>query len=188
MIKGKVIGLRAVEKEDLPHFREWRNLEEFRRNFREIRELNLADQEKWFDSLQSTRNINFMFTIVDLKTQEPIGAAGLLYINWAIRSADFSFYIGKDQLYIDQTYAFDAAQTLLRYGFHELNLNKVWMELYEYDNQKLEFFDKKFGFVKEGTLRQNSFSRGKYWDSHIISILANEFNPQLEKLITEKDA
>ena len=52
MIKGKKVGLRAVEKEDLPFLRDWRNIVEFRKNFREVRELSLTDQEAWFDSLQ----------------------------------------------------------------------------------------------------------------------------------------
>ena len=33
MIKGKFIGLRAVEKEDLKYLRDWRNLTEFRKTF-----------------------------------------------------------------------------------------------------------------------------------------------------------
>ena len=53
MIKGKFIGLRAVEKEDLQLLRDWRNISSFRRNFREVRELSMYDQEKWFESLQS---------------------------------------------------------------------------------------------------------------------------------------
>ena len=95
MIKGKFIGLRAVEKEDLKYLRDWRNLTEFRKNFREFRELSMSDQELWFESLQNSRQTNFMFTIVDLKNSKPIGAAGLLYVNWINRSADFSFILGK---------------------------------------------------------------------------------------------
>ena len=34
MIKGKKVGLRAVEKQDLPILRDWRNIVEFRKNFR----------------------------------------------------------------------------------------------------------------------------------------------------------
>ena len=65
------------------------------------------------DGLQKSKQINFMFTIVDLQSQKPIGAAGLLYINWIIRSADFSFYIGDKQKYIGADgVAKEAAQLL----------------------------------------------------------------------------
>ena len=65
MIKGHSIGLRAVEKEDLVYLRDWRNIPSFRKNFREVRELSLVDQDVWFDSLQKTKHINYMFVIID---------------------------------------------------------------------------------------------------------------------------
>ncbi len=172
MIKGELVGLRAVEKEDLSFLRDWRNNTEFRRNFREARELSLSDQESWFDSLQKTKHVNYMFTIVRLSDNKPIGAAGLLYINWIIRSADFSFYIGEDEAYIDDYgYAKEAAKLLIDYGFNNLNIHKIWMELYEFDTKKLDFFQNTFGFQIDGKLRDNCFEDGKYWNSYIISLL-----------------
>jgi len=174
MIKGKKVGLRAVEKEDLLYLRNWRNIPEFRKHFREVRELSLTDQEAWFDSLQKTKHINYMFTIVDLDSKKPIGAAGLLYINWIIRSADFSFYIGDENKYIgDDGVANEAAQLLIDYGFKNLNLHKIWMELYEFDTQKIEFFKNKFDFKQDGLLRDNCFEDGKYHNSFILSLINN---------------
>lgn len=173
MLKGKYTGLRAVEKEDLVYLRDWRNISHFRKNFREHKELNLLNQENWFNRTCSSPN-DFMFVIVDLENNLPIGAAGLLYTNWVIRSADFSFYIGHNELYIDDKYAIDAASTLIKYGFEDLNLNKIWMELYEYDSKKLDFFKTYFNFKVDGMLRQNAFSEGRYWDSFIISLLKAE--------------
>ena len=175
MIKGNLVGLRAVEKDDLPLLRDWRNVTDFRKHFREVRELSLADQEKWYDHLQSTKNINFMFIIVDLNTNQPIGAAGLLYINWIIRSADFSFYIGHNEIYMDNDErTLEAAQLLIDYGFNNLNLHKIWMEIYEFDSKKIDIFTNKFQFKKDGILRDNCFEGGKYWDSFIISLLNNQ--------------
>jgi RimJ/RimL family protein N-acetyltransferase len=175
MIKGKNVGLRAVEKEDLSFLRDWRNITNFRKHFREVRELSLTDQEAWFEHLQQTKHINYMFTIVDLNTNNPLGAAGLLYVNWVIRSGDVSFYIGDQEKYLgNDDVALEAAKLLIDYGFKNLNLNKLWMELYEFDNQKIEFFTKNYGFKKDGLLRDNCFEDGKYWNSHIISLLKSE--------------
>ena len=172
MIKGKLVGLRAVEREDLEMFKNWRNIESFRKNFREVRELNQSSQESWFEKSCVNNPNDFMFTIVDIKNGEPIGAGGLLYINWVIRSADFSFYIGKDELYIDSKgYAEEAARLLISYGFGDLNLHKVWMELYEFDIKKIEFFTEKFSFEKDGFLRDNCFYNGKYYNSYVLSLL-----------------
>jgi RimJ/RimL family protein N-acetyltransferase len=175
MIKGENIGLRAVEENDLELLRDWRNLPHFRKNFREVRELNLSNQKKWFEKLNNTSS-DFMFTIVKLDNNEPVGACGLLYINWIIRSADFSFYIGHQEEYLDDKgYGGEAARLLIDYGFNILNLNKIWMELYEFDDKKLNFFIGEMGFVKEGKLRQNCFYQGKFYDSYIISLLAEEY-------------
>jgi RimJ/RimL family protein N-acetyltransferase len=174
MLVGNYTCLRAVESTDLELLKEWRNFPEFRINFREHRELSLENQKKWFDRLTTSPN-DYMFVILDKETLEPIGACGLLYTNWIIRSSDFSFYIGKNKLYIDEKYAKDAAEVLIRYGFNDLNLNKIWMELYEYDSKKLEFFQSEFRFKVDGKLRSNAFAQGEYWDSFIISLLRSEF-------------
>ena len=44
MIKGKLVALRSVEKDDLEYLKNWRNIEVFRKIFREVRELSNDDQ------------------------------------------------------------------------------------------------------------------------------------------------
>lgn len=178
MIKGKIVGLRSLEKEDLPLLRDWRNIQSFRKNFREYRELNMANQEAWFSRLNVSPN-DFMFMIERLEDGMPLGACGLLYTHWIIRSADFSFYIAHDEKYIDDTgYAEEAAGLLIHYGFNNLNLHKIWMELYEFDKKKIDFFTQKFNFKTDGILRDNCFEDGRYWNSMIISLLQSDYSPK----------
>lgn len=176
MIKSKLVGLRAVERSDLSLLRDWRNIPEFRKNFREFRELNMGRQEKWFEKTIVESQNDFMFIIEKLKDKVSIGVCGLVYVDWISRSADFSFYIGHNEEYIDNKgYALEAAKLLLDYGFNNLNLHKTWMELYEFDKKKINFFTKKLNFKKDGELRDNCFEGGKYWNSHIYSLLDSEF-------------
>jgi RimJ/RimL family protein N-acetyltransferase len=178
MIKGKNIGLRAVEKEDLILLQNWRNIAHFRKHFREHKELSLLNQENWFQKVSVNPN-DFMFIIVRLDDNKPLGACGLLYTNWIIRSADYSFYIGDEEAYIDKKgYAEEASHLLISYGFNQLNLNKIWMELYEFDQAKIEFFTNVFHFHKDGILRQNCFEGGIYHDSVVISLLKSEYTPK----------
>ena len=72
MILGKETILRAVEEKDLETLLHWRNIESFRVNFREFRELNLLEQKKWFEKTTSSPN-DFMFSILD-KKENLIGA------------------------------------------------------------------------------------------------------------------
>ncbi|MBM7557455.1 GNAT family N-acetyltransferase [Halanaerobacter jeridensis] len=174
MIKGSKVGLRAIEKNDLPKLMYWRNKPEFRKYFREYREINSTMQNEWFSMINDDDSI-IMFAIIKLDTESLIGCCGLTYIDWVNRNADLSLYIGYDDLYIDkQGYARETCDLLLNYGFNNLDLHKVWTEIYEYDHKKKElYFD--IGFQQDGALRDNNYYDGQWWDSLMLSILETEF-------------
>lgn len=164
MLEGKVVGLRAIEKSDLPQLLEWRNNPKNRQFFREYRELNLENQVQWFNKYVMNDSQTFMFAIVDLVTKELLGACGLCYIDWVNRSADFSIYIGKNNIYIDSKYAMDAAQVMENYGFNELNLHRLWAEIYSIDKKKKVFFEN-LNFTLEGVFKETHWTEGKWIDS-----------------------
>lgn len=172
MLKGNKIILYSIEKTDLPQLKEWRNNPDFRKNFREYREINDEMQNIWFEKFVVNDKNTIMFSIKDNHSRELLGCCGLCYINWVHRHADLSFYIGKDNLYVDNVYAPDAVDVLINYGFNELGLNKIWTEIYEFDTKKINFLQK-YGFKKDGQLRENYFYDGKWWDSYILSFLKN---------------
>ena len=126
--------------------------------------------------ITKTKLTNYMFSIINLKDNKIIGACGLLYINWVIRSVDFSFYIGEKNEYISNSdISMESVKLLIDYGFKNLNLNKIWMELYEFDNLKINFFTKKFDLKKDAVLRDNCFEDGKLHNSFIISLLYRDY-------------
>lgn len=175
MLKGNIISLVAVEKEDLKILRDWRNSTEFRKYFREFRELNMTMEEKWFEEKVVNDPSTIMFSIRRLEDNELIGCCGFVYINWVHRHADLSLYIGWNDAYIDDMgYAEESCRLLFNYGFQELALNKIWTEIYEFDDKKKKLYDK-FGFNQDGLLRQNYFYEGKWWHSRILSILSSEY-------------
>ena len=175
MIKGKKIGLRAVELDDLPLLRDWRNIQLFRKHFREFRELNLPMQKKWYEQIVVDSPNDFMFVIVELESGKPIGTCGLTYINWIIRSGDVSLYIGDQEKYIDDDgLASETLQVLIDYGFNTLNLHKLWTERYEFDERKIKLYEQEFSFQRDGVLRDNCFEDEKYWNSYIFSLIKGE--------------
>lgn len=174
MLKGKITGLRAIEESDLPHLLEWRNKPEFRRYFREYRELSIHQQKQWYEKIAVSDPNTIMFAVVDLVSGELIGAAGLCHINWVNRNADFSLYIGKDHAYIELESAADAAKTMSRYAFEELAIHRLWAEIYDFDLPKQELFAK-LGFQLDGQHRETYWSDGKWHDSLFYSLLDREF-------------
>lgn len=170
MLEGQLVGLRAIEREDLPQLLEWRNNPNYRRYFREFRELNSVNQNNWFDKVVMGDHRTMMFSIIELATDRLLGACGLCYIDWVNRNADFSIYIGADNLYIDDYFAPDAAKTMMEYGFGELGLHRLWAEIYDFDEKKKLFFDK-LGFSCEGRFRHTHWAEGAWHDSLFYSIL-----------------
>jgi RimJ/RimL family protein N-acetyltransferase len=174
MIKGKHVGLRAIEEADLPQLLEWRNRPEFRMYFREHRELSMIQQRDWFQGINRKDSNAKMFSIVRLADGALMGACGLCYLDPYNRSADFSIYLGIDDLYIDDVYAPDVAATLLRYGFEELALHRVWAEIYDIDEKKKKFFEK-LEFHLDGRHRETHWTQGKWCDSLFFGLLDREF-------------
>ena len=175
MLKGKLVGLVRVEKEDLKQLMEWRNNRYFRKHFREYRELNMILQKRWYEKSVINDSSTIMFSIRRLRDNELLGCCGLVYIHPVYRHADLSLYIGWKDSYIDEAgYAEEGCRLLLGYGFNELGLNKAWTEIYEFDHKKKKLYDK-LGFKQDGLLRENYFYDGKWWNSRILSLLAREF-------------
>lgn len=170
MLKGQLVGLRAIEKTDLAQLLTWRNKPEFRRYFREYRELGMDQQHQWYEQKVLNDTTVRMFAIVSLTTQELLGACGLCYIDWINRSADFSIYIGADDRYIDHEYAPDAARVLIRYGFEELNLHRLWSEIYDFDAPKVKFFES-LGFHLDGRHQQTHWTGGAWCDSLFFGLI-----------------
>ena len=175
MFKGQKIYLDAVNKEDLPSLMYWRNLPEYRKHFREYRELNMDMQLRWYENKVLNDNTTEMFAIRLNDTDELIGCCGLCYINWVHRNADLSLYIGWEKSYIDnEGYAEEACKLLFDYGFKELGMQKIWTEIYCFDEKKLELY-KKLGFSIDGKLRNQYFYEGKWWNSYMLSLLTEEW-------------
>ena len=65
-------------------------------------------------------------------------------------------------------------ETLIKYGFEELNLNRIWCEVYS-NNDSIHLY-RKIGFKDEGILRQHVFKNGEYLDSYVLGMLKTEYN------------
>ena len=180
MINGRFTGLRAIEERDLAQLLTWRNNPELRQYFREYRELNGTQQRQWFESKVNGDPSTRMFAIESLADGRLLGACGLCYIDWVNRTADFSIYIGLDGIYIDEQWAPDAAVSMIRYGFEELGLHRLWTEIYDFDAAKARFLQS-LGFVIDGRHRQTHWAQGQWHDSLFLSLLATDPQPRIQE-------
>jgi len=173
MLEGKYVKLRSLEEHDLPTLKNWRNRPHMRKSAREYKLLNMINQKNWFKSIHLNNPPGeIMFGILNQKNKL-IGVCGLTYIDWKNRNSEISLYFSN--LGWQKTKeATETIKILMKYGFDELNLHRLWVEVYSLMKENIQLF-KKLKFKEEGKLRQKLWRDGKWWDSIIFSKLSNEF-------------
>lgn len=166
------IEFRQVEEDDLELLRDWRNQDRLRKVSREYRLLNMLNQREWFKYI-STSKENDMFLV--LADGNSVGVCGLTHINWKDRSAEISYYLGiQSGPAVDVAIGLEVYDFLKKKAFVEYNLNRLHGEAFSYNEGGVKLA-LQCGFKKEGVLRQRVFGEGRYWDSVIVSILAEDY-------------
>jgi RimJ/RimL family protein N-acetyltransferase len=66
-------------------------------------------------------------------------------------------------------YGSDAIASLVRFAFEEMNLRKLKISVFDY-NERAKHLLASHGFVDEATLRQEFYREGRYHDLVILSI------------------
>ena len=173
MFEGKFVTLRALEKEDLPSLKEWRNSLHVRKSTREYKLLNMINQKNWFESIhQSNPPKDIMFGILN-RRKKLIGVTGLTYIDWKNRNSEISIYLSTIN-WQTKPEAKEVINLVMEYGFEELNLNRLYVEIFSLMKENIKLFTK-MKFFKEGQLREKIWRQNKWWDTLIFSKLAKEY-------------
>lgn len=174
MYKGSKIQLREYRKEDVPQALAYVNDPEVKRLLTPgIPFLyTLEDELKWYDSLTALKD-TYNFAIETLEDKRYIGGCGINSVDWKNSVALVGIFIGDKALW-GKGYGTDAMNTLVKFIFEQMNIRKVKLNVYAFNERAVKSYEK-CGFVKEGTLRQEIFRDGKYHDEHIMSILRDEY-------------
>ena len=178
MIIGKKIRLVGVEEEHLKTLMGWRNDPKFRQYYREYRVLTLEDKYKWWKDKILNDNTWQFFVVKPIDKDIVIGSIGLTYIHPIYKTAEFSITIGHEN-YRGGGYGSDALRTIVKHGFEQLNLNRIWCEVYS-NNDAIGVY-RHIGFKDEGTQRQTVFKNGEYLDSHLLGMLRSDYDKLKEE-------
>ncbi len=113
------------------------------------------------------------FKLILKETHEVIGSCG--YHNWYIdhRKGEIGYTINKDENK-RKGYMGEAVSTILDYGFKIMNLNRIEACISPANVASLSLI-KKFGFTREGYLRQHFIREGEIQDTVIFSLLKEEY-------------
>jgi RimJ/RimL family protein N-acetyltransferase len=175
-LAGERIYLAPVELEYAPLYQLWLNNPQTRGNLLLNRPLSLNDEEKWVTD-NSSRSDSVVLA-VKLFADSPeddqlIGNVGLHGIDQTHRFAEFGLFIGPTELR-GQGYGTEMTRLTLKYGFETLNLHRVWLKVFEFNEAGIATY-KKCGFVEEGRARKIHW-KGDCWHDDIwMGILAEEY-------------
>jgi len=175
MIYGERIRLRAIKRADLPLFVDWLNDPEVIQGLMLYHPFSIEDEEAWFDEMRK-KPLEERPLVIEILTEEgweAIGNCGIFKINWRIRQTEFGIVIGAKK-YWDKGYGTEALRLITRHGFDTLNLNRIFLRVYENNPRAIRAYEK-VGFVHEGRLRQGEFQNGKYIDVFLMSILRSDW-------------
>lgn len=173
MLEGKVVRLRAMEAGDLePNYR-WMNDGEVIHFLAMRYPISRAEEDRWLANRPPNDFAHGVQLAIETKEGVHIGNLGLHDPHPEHRTAVLGIVIGEKD-YWSNGYGTDAIVTVLRFGFSEMNLNRVSLHVFEFNERAIACYTK-CGFQIEGRLRQNYFGEGRYWDVIVMGVLRGEF-------------
>lgn len=174
LLRGSRVRLTVLTQDDLPTVAEWHQNAEFLRLFDALpaypkTETSLA---QWLDDTDKATDA-FLFAIHLLDTDELIGYAELDGILWTHRVGGVSIAIGK-ATHWGKDYGYEAMQLMLRFAFDELNLHRVQLTVFSYNERAVALYEK-LGFQREGVHREHLQRDGRRYDMYLYGLLRSEW-------------
>jgi len=171
--EGQRLFLRPIEPEDEPLLRRWINDPECWRTLGRFRPVNRPREREYIEGLYRQPD-EVAFGIVVRESERLIGVAGLRCSDPANRAAEFGILIGE-AAFRSRGYGTEATRLVARYGFDELNLNRIGLSVCG-DNRRAVRAYRRAGFREEGRRREAYFRNGRYHDELCFGLLRREWS------------
>lgn len=172
MLIGQTIALRPFEPRHLDTSLRWANDPEIARLVDHARPLTREEEIASYRQMVEDRD-QVLLAVEMLQEERHVGNAGFREIDWRARKAEVWLYLGDKGIW-GRGMGQEAMRLLIRYGFHWLNLNRLWTCCPEYNDRALRLCQR-CGFKPEGQLREDVFQDGRYWNSVRLSLLRSEW-------------
>lgn len=114
-----------------------------------------------------------MNLMIDNEEGTPIGTIQLYDFNEQDKNCKLGIRIG-DRDYWGKGYGEDAVKTILEYAFMKIDIYRVALQVYEYNERAVKCY-LKCGFRCEGRIRQSACIDGKFYDEIIMGVLKSDF-------------
>jgi RimJ/RimL family protein N-acetyltransferase len=168
MIAGEHVILRAFEREDAERCYRWMNDPDIVRTLKSRYPIAFQNEVEWLDRAMHPGSAERQYAIERKDDRSHIGNASIHDIDWVSRTAWFGLFIGEPSAW-NRGFGSDAIQTLVRFAFEEMNLLKLRINIFNY-NERAKHVLATHGFVQEAILRRDFYREGTYHDIVILSV------------------
>jgi len=174
ILEGDRVRFRAVEDEDLPDLvRWWRDPEWAVLQQILVRPRPEEPVVEMFRSWsKSERSGDVGFSVVDSASGELVGHVTLFGAALPVRAATLAVMIGSE--HVGSGYGTDAVRLLTEYGFREMGLNRIEIQVHAFNDRARSAY-RKVGYHEEGVRREAVFHDGRFHDEVIMSVLARDW-------------
>lgn len=174
LFEGKLVRLTQIERGHLEVYKRWFRDYETQRLLSPDVIVPITDEaeDAFYDDASKAKDW-YIFSIKTLEDDQLIGNCSLFGIDNKNRSAEIGILIGEAG-YRDKGFGTDATRVLLRFAFNEVNLNRVYLRVFDYNGRAIRSYEK-VGFVQEGRERQAIWRENTYHDVHLMAILREEW-------------
>lgn len=163
--------LRELQLSDTNYIYEWMNDAEVVHSLLIGRNLNSKEKIQEFVKNSWSDRTNMHFAIVT-DADDYVGTVSLKNINYIDRNAEYAIAIRKE--YWGKNFAKIATDEILKFGFDKLNLHKIYLNVISKNTRANKFYIK-YGFIKEGNLKEHLFLNGEYVDLNLYSYLMEAY-------------
>lgn len=162
------IYLRYMNPEDTDRIVAWRNQKDIRESSFSQNPFTREGHLNWVREMVDTGKVVQMVICLE-ESDEPIGCVYLRNIDRQNRKAEYGIYIGEGS-FRGKGIGTSAARLMLRYGFSELCLHRIYLLAYADNLQAVKSYEKA-GFSKEACMRDDIFVNGRFRDVVLMAIL-----------------
>jgi RimJ/RimL family protein N-acetyltransferase len=176
IIQGARVFLRPLEAADAELYRRWRAdaLPMALAGWRDPAPLSLAQVEARIARLAKEQGDDiYNFLICLAADGRAIGEIALADVDRRNGSAEVGIFIGEPEEW-GKGYGTEAVRALVDFGFGELRLERIWLEVWTENGRARRAYEKA-GFVHEGTIRNDRYEFGRLTSGDIMSILRDEW-------------
>ncbi len=135
------------------------------------------DELIWYEKILEEGS-GMRWVIEEKLSSKVIGTCGFLYYEKEHNRIEIGYDLHPS--YWGKGYMTEALDTIIKYGFKDMNLNKIEAKAVVENSASAKVLVR-LGFQQEGVLRQHEFEKGRYIDLAVYAILSEKYEESLRR-------